>query len=290
MEKSLLLSPHRGSSTHFSEQSGACSSHVQHLALLKAPIAQISRGKTSILLWKPSSYCSLPQFCQGIAWPFCWCSLSSWCWPSCGRCPLCCPCAAGSAARSLQTGPSRCGAEQLRSRWTCSQTQQHRPGPLHGKTKRKMSGDGCFLFIYTARKTKQKLALSKGSAFNAMKELYCKIGKPKFALTVLPPHSSCFCCGMVRNLIWSMELNTWQQSPSARLSLYCLKAKADLGEALGSKPAARYGTVWGTERNGVYSESCWAILHLCPAVTSEFSTPTEMDLIQATRSSHWTHR
>lgn len=67
-----------------------------------------------------------------------------------------------------------------------------------------------FFFIYTARKTKQKLTLNKESAFNAMKELYYVVGKWKFAFMVFPPYSSWFCCGMVRNLIWPMVLNIRQ--------------------------------------------------------------------------------
>lgn len=88
-----------------------------------------------------------------------------------------------------------CRAAEVSMNLQSNTTAQARPS-AQGKTERKVSGDG-FLFTYTTQKTEHKSAQSKGSAFNAMEELYCKIGKPRFAFMVLPPYSSWFCCAIV---------------------------------------------------------------------------------------------
>lgn len=113
-------------------------------------------------------------------------------------------------SRICRTMPSNrsftlwCRAAEVSMNLQSNTTAQARPSAR----KRKQQGERR---RFLSRKTKQHLALRKGSSFNAMKELHCRIGKAKFALMVLPPYSSWFCCAMVRNLIWSMEMNIWQQ-------------------------------------------------------------------------------
>lgn len=90
----------------------------------------IGHGKTWTWVWRPCSCCSWQLFCPKTAWLSWGCSPSVSVAPGASRSFPCCPCGAGLAARCPRRAPSRCAAQLLRSRWTCSQTRRRRLVPL----------------------------------------------------------------------------------------------------------------------------------------------------------------